>query len=98
MIDNEIDDSKNSNKTHITRNDSKNDADEINEPQKNITTVNSIAHEISLPVIQFPSPNVEKSYYQVVTLDTTINKSKSLCLTIEDNKEGMIVLCSYSLA
>ncbi len=41
----------------------------------------------SLPIVQFPSPNVEKGLYTVVTVDPNIQKDKSLCLTIEEFSE-----------
>ena len=47
----------------------------------------------SLPIVQFPSPNVEKGLYTVVTVDPNVQKDKSLCLTIEefsDLPEGKI--------
>lgn len=48
----------------------------------------------SLPIVQFPSPNVEKGLYTVVTVDPNIQKNKSLCLTIEeftDPREGKLL-------
>jgi WD40 repeat protein len=58
--------------------------------RKNSSTdsiINPITSELSLPAVQFPSPNVEKGLYTVVTVDSNLQKHKSLCLTIEDVKE-----------
>lgn len=72
QVDNDLDESISSSKS------SKDDL-------PNVIIHNPKATELSLP-IQFPSPNIEKNLYQVVTLDTTLSKSLSK-LSSEDSKD-----------
>lgn len=53
------------------------------------SSCNSITSDISLPIIPFPSPSVEKGLYQAVSVDTHLHKTVTKLTAIADeSREG----------